>query len=60
MSGWLDAGRYFPPALARARHGVALARDASFAVAHFRTAGQLARETGHAEIAVWCLETQAW
>jgi len=25
-----------------------------------RTAAQLARETGHAEIAAWCLETQAW
>lgn len=30
------------------------------AVAHLRTAAQLARETGHAEIAAWCLETQAW
>jgi transcriptional regulator with XRE-family HTH domain len=30
------------------------------ATAHLRTAGQLARETGHAEIAAWCLETQAW
>ena len=28
--------------------------------AHLRTAAQLARETGHAEIAAWCLETQAW
>jgi hypothetical protein len=25
-----------------------------------RAAAQLARETGHAEIAAWCLETQAW
>jgi hypothetical protein len=25
-----------------------------------RTAAQLARETGHAEIGAWCLETQAW
>jgi transcriptional regulator with XRE-family HTH domain len=30
------------------------------AAAHLRTAAQLARETGHAEIAAWCLETQAW
>ncbi len=30
------------------------------AAAHLRTAAQLARETGHAEIAGWCLETQAW
>ena len=30
------------------------------AAAHLRTAAQLAREAGHAEIAAWCLETQAW
>jgi transcriptional regulator with XRE-family HTH domain len=30
------------------------------AAAHLRTAVQLARETSHAEIAAWCLETQAW
>jgi hypothetical protein len=30
------------------------------AAAHLRTAAQLARETGHAEIAAWCMETQAW
>jgi transcriptional regulator with XRE-family HTH domain len=30
------------------------------AVPHLRTAAQLARETDHAEIAAWCLETQAW
>ena len=30
------------------------------AAAHLRTAVQLARETGHAEIAAWVLETQAW
>jgi transcriptional regulator with XRE-family HTH domain len=30
------------------------------ATAHLRTAAQLARETSHAEIAAWCLETQAW
>jgi hypothetical protein len=30
------------------------------AVAHLRTAVQIARETGHAEIAAWSLETRAW
>jgi transcriptional regulator with XRE-family HTH domain len=30
------------------------------ASAHLRTATQLADETGQAEIAAWCLETQAW
>jgi transcriptional regulator with XRE-family HTH domain len=30
------------------------------ASARLRTAAQLARETGHAEIAAWCLETRAW
>jgi hypothetical protein len=30
------------------------------AAAHLRTAAQLARETGNAEIAAWMLETQAW
>lgn len=30
------------------------------ALAHLRTAAQLARETGDAEIGAWCLETQAW
>jgi hypothetical protein len=30
------------------------------AAAYLRTAAQLARETGHTEIAAWCLETQAW
>ena len=30
------------------------------AAAHLRTAARFARETGHAEIAAWCLETQAW
>jgi transcriptional regulator with XRE-family HTH domain len=30
------------------------------AAAHLGTAAQLARETGHAEIAGWCLETRAW
>jgi len=28
--------------------------------AHLRTAARLADETGHAEMAAWCLETQAW
>jgi transcriptional regulator with XRE-family HTH domain len=36
-----------------------LHRDAA-AAAHLRTAAQFARETGHAEIAAWCVETQAW
>lgn len=30
------------------------------ALAHLRTAAGLARETGHAEITGWCLETRAW
>jgi hypothetical protein len=30
------------------------------ALAHLRTAAQIAKETGHAEIAAWCLETRAW
>jgi transcriptional regulator with XRE-family HTH domain len=30
------------------------------AAARLRTAAQLARETGHAELAAWCLETRAW
>jgi transcriptional regulator with XRE-family HTH domain len=30
------------------------------AMAHLRTAVALARETGHVEIAAWCLETRAW
>lgn len=33
-------------------------RDA--AIARLRTAAGLAEETGHAEIAGWCLETEAW
>jgi transcriptional regulator with XRE-family HTH domain len=36
-----------------------LGREAA-AAAHLGTAAQLARETGHAEIAGWCLETKAW
>jgi Helix-turn-helix domain len=30
------------------------------ASARLRTAAQLARETGHAEMAAWCLETRSW
>ena len=30
------------------------------ASAYLRTATELARETGHREIAAWCLETKAW
>ncbi len=30
------------------------------ALAYLRTAAQLADETGHSEIAAWCLETRAW
>jgi transcriptional regulator with XRE-family HTH domain len=30
------------------------------ASARLRTAAQLARETGHAEMAAWCIETRAW
>jgi hypothetical protein len=30
------------------------------ALAHLRTGAQIAKETGHAEIAAWCLETRAW
>jgi tetratricopeptide (TPR) repeat protein len=30
------------------------------AAAYLRTAAELARETGHAEIAAWALETKAW
>jgi hypothetical protein len=30
------------------------------AAAQLRTAAELARETGHAELAAWCLETRAW
>jgi tetratricopeptide (TPR) repeat protein len=35
-------------------------RRRAAALAHLRTAAQIARETGHAEIAAWCLETRAW
>jgi tetratricopeptide (TPR) repeat protein len=36
-----------------------LGRDRA-ALAYLRTAAQLAEETGHPEIAAWCLETRAW
>ncbi|MGI8451150.1 MAG: helix-turn-helix domain-containing protein [Streptosporangiaceae bacterium] len=35
-------------------------REFPAAVAYLRTAAELARETGHAEIAAWALETKAW
>ena len=57
-----DAGRAPPPSgggLLAATTLIDLHRDHA-AAAHLRTAAQLARETGHAEIAAWCLETQAW
>jgi transcriptional regulator with XRE-family HTH domain len=34
--------------------------DDPAATAYLRTAGQLAGETGHAELAAWCAETRAW
>ena len=51
VGGWLS--------LLAATTLIDLHRDPA-AAAHLRTAAQLARETGHAEIAAWCLETQAW
>jgi hypothetical protein len=50
VAGWLS--------LLAATTLIDLHRDK--AAAYLRTAAQLARETGHAEIAAWCLETQAW
>lgn len=35
-------------------------RNQPAAVAYLRTAAQIARETGHDEIAAWALETRAW
>ncbi|WP_250000356.1 helix-turn-helix transcriptional regulator [Actinoplanes sp. M2I2] len=35
-------------------------RQARAAEAYLSTAAQLADQTGHAEIAAWCLETRAW
>jgi transcriptional regulator with XRE-family HTH domain len=51
VGGWLS--------LLAATTLIDLHRDHA-AAAHLRTAVQLARDTGHAEIAAWCLETQAW
>jgi len=51
VGGWLS--------LLAATTLIDLHRDQS-AAAHLRTAAQLARESEHAEIAAWCLETQAW
>jgi tetratricopeptide (TPR) repeat protein len=51
VGGWLS--------LLAATTLIDLHRDHA-ATAHLRTAAQLARETGQAEIAAWCLETQAW
>ena len=51
VGGWLS--------LLAATTLIDLHRDHA-AAAHLRTAAQLARETGHAEITAWCLETQAW
>ncbi len=51
VGGWLS--------LLAATTMIDLHRDHA-AAAHLRTAAQLARETGHAEIAAWCLETRAW
>jgi tetratricopeptide (TPR) repeat protein len=51
VGGWLS--------LLAATTLIDLHRDQS-AAAHLRTAAQLAREAGHAEIAAWCLETEAW
>jgi len=51
VGGWLS--------LLAATTLIDLHRDQA-AAAHLRTAAQLARESEHAEIAAWCLETQAW
>lgn len=51
LGGWLS--------LLAATCMIDLHRDGA-AAAHLRTAAQLARETGHAEMAAWCLETRAW
>jgi transcriptional regulator with XRE-family HTH domain len=51
VGGWLS--------LLAATTLIDLHRDHA-AAAHLRTAAQLARESGHAEIGAWCLETQAW
>jgi len=49
--GWLS--------LLAATCAVDLGRDDA-AAAHLATAAQLARETGHAELGAWALETRAW
>jgi hypothetical protein len=51
VGGWLS--------LLAATTLIDLHRDQA-AAAHLRTGAHLARETEHAEIAAWCLETQAW
>ena len=51
VGGWLS--------LLAATTLIDLHRD-HVAAAHLRTAARLARVTEHAEIAAWCLETQAW
>ena len=51
VAGWLS--------LLAATTLIDLHRDHA-AAAYLRTAAQLARETEYAEIATWCLETQAW
>ena len=51
VGGWLS--------LLAATTLIDLHRDHA-AAAHLRTAAQLACETEHADIAAWCLETQAW
>jgi hypothetical protein len=64
----VPSGRDGPAAVAAAVRGaeevqVAPARltgDGDAAAAHLATAAQLARETGHAELGSWPLETRAW
>ena len=51
IGGWL--------ALLRATLHIDL-RQTGAADAYLRTAAQLAEQTGHREIAAWCLETRAW
>lgn len=51
VGGWLS--------LLRATLHIDL-RQSGAAVAHLDNAAELAGQTGHAEIAAWCLETRAW
>jgi hypothetical protein len=51
VGGWLS--------LLRATLHIDLQHRAA-AYAHLETAGELADQTGHQEMAAWCLETQAW